>query len=907
VRLRPTCLAALVLILSWPAAAPADDAGTVIARIDVLLDGLPAPPEMRGLVSVKAGDALSLSRVNASLVQLHSTGLFSDVRVERLPGREDVLVYFLARKLLVRRLLFPRGLKVPARTLRAGLPSLRPGSAFSRDRMNRGAAELEEILRREGHFFSRVGAEAVTDSVAGTVDIRFDIQPGRRYVISSVDIRSDVVLEEREFRRLMSSRPGRIYAPSLLEKDLELFGLALRNAGYQRAGVTAGEPRFDDARGTVDLTVSVEAEERIDVVINGAPVPADLVRPIWEERIFEDWGLQEGEARILSYLRRKGFLFALVSSRVERGDNLLRVIHDVEPGDKCLIRGLRFQGLSHFTPEDLEAALELGPVFPGRSVLDGERVFSLPEDIQDLYRADGFPRPRVELDFDRDGRSVTVVYTVTEGPRETLKAVLIEGASLFSPSRLGEEIGSRPGGPYFRPIIQMDMERLESFYLDQGVRGTRVTAEVLQESEGRFNLVFHVQEGRRVVVEKITITGQKATRRGTILRELRFKEGEPPYRQALLETRRNLERLGIFTEVKIEEVSTSAETQSVVLSLREGGRNYASVGLGIENKNIPFELAVWENVISPRGTAEYIRQNVFGDASQFSLVGQFSLREKRGVVSFEQPYFFGLPVQNILTGWLEREDRSSYGFDRRGASLSGVMPLFGDFLVLTTLTWSSTTLYYLDIAENEVDRQFFPFSKTSLSGSALRDGRDDSVNPTRGSFLSVSLEWAYPLFGVESDFLKFFAKYQGHLTLFSALRVSATARLGLGQGRMPIHERFFAGGSNSFRGTDFDELGPADTQSGRPVGGKVLALFNLEASFPLIGALPDLSWAFFADVGNVFAKRKDFDLGKFRGAVGFGLRYRTPLGPIRLDIGLNPQAPTGQKKIFPFITIGHVF
>lgn len=900
---------AALLLWLWtgPPAVLALGAGETIARVDVFLDGEEAPPEIRSLVSVKAGGALSLQKVDDSLIQLYRTGLFSDVRIERREGEETVLIYDLTKKLYVRSLVFPSGQELPQKTLRSGLTTLRPGSEFNENWVSRAAAETEDILRREGFFGARVRASAVADRPAGTVDIRFDIQPGRRYIVSSVDLRSDVDLDERAFAKRMSVRPGRLFAPSLLEKDMDVLASVLRDAGYQRARVEAEKPVFDDNRGTADLVLNIEAGERIEIVVNGASVPTELIRPIWEERVFEEWGLQEGEARILSFLRKKGHIFALISSRIEKDDNLIRVVHDVEPGERCLIRSVRFEGLSHFAPEEIEAALELAPVFPGLSVLDGERVFSLPEDISYLYRTQGFSRPRIELDFERQGRSVTVVYKVDEGPRETLNRVLVEGASLFSPSELMEEIGSRPGGPFFQPNIQMDVERLESFYLDQGVRGTRITAEALPESQGLYDLVFHVQEGRRVLVDKITITGRKATRRSTILREIRFREGEPPYRQALLDTRRNLERLGIFTEVKIEEIPVSAEKQNVVVSLREGGRNYVSFGVGLENKNIPFSLTVWENVISPRGTAEYIRYNVFGDASQFSVVGQFSLKEKRGVVSYEQPYFFGLPFQNILSGWLEREDRSSYGYDRRGASLSGVMPFVRDFLLLAALTWSSTTLYYLDIAENEIDRQFYPFSKTSVSFSAFRDRRDDSVNPVRGSFLSASLEWAYPLFGVESDFLKLFAKYQVHTIFFSSLRISATARVGVGQGRMPIHERFFAGGSNSFRGTDFDELGPMDPQSGRPVGGKVLFLINFETSFPVIAALRDLSWAFFLDVGNVFAKRKDFNVLKLKAAVGFGLRYRTPLGPIRLDLGLSPQAPTGQKKIFPFLTIGHVF
>jgi len=900
-------VALLLVVWPGPPAALADGTEETIVRVEVFLDGEEAPPEIRGLVSVKAGDQLSLRQVNNSLIQLYRTGLFSDVRIERREGRETVLAYVLTNKLYVRSLIFPSGLELPQRILRAGLTTLRPGSEYRENWRTRAEGEIEDILRREGFFGARVRASALADRPSGIVDILFDIQPGQRYVVSSVDLRSDVDLDERALRKRMSTRTGKLFAPSQLKRDAELLASALRNLGYQRARVEAEEPRFDDDHGTVDLSLSIKGGERIEIVINGAAVPEELVRPIWEERIFEEWGLQEGEARILSFLRRKQHIFALVTSRIEKEDNLIRVVHEVDPGERCLIRNVRFEGLTHFTPEEIEAALELAPTFPGLNVLDGESVFSLPEDISYLYRTQGFSRPRVDLEFERQGRAVTVIYKVDEGPRETLNRVLIEGASLFSPAALLEKIGSRPGGPFFRPNIQMDVERLESFYLDQGVRGTRITAEILPESQGIHNVVFHVREGRRVLVDKITITGRKATRRSTVVREIRFREGEPPYRQALLETRRNLERLGIFTEVKIEEIPFSADSENVVISLREGGRNYVSFGVGLENKNIPFALTVWENVISPRGTAEYIRHNVFGDASQFSVVGQFSLKEKRGVLSFEQPYFFGLPVQNILSGWLEREDRSSYGYDRRGASLSGVMPLVRDFLMLATLTWSSTTLYFLDIAENEIDRQFYPFSKTSISFSAVRDGRDDSVNPVRGSFLSASLEWAYPLFGVESDFLKLFAKYQSHHTLFSVLRISATARLGLGQGRMPIHERFFAGGSNSFRGTDFDELGPMDPLSGRPVGGKVLFLLNFETSFPVIGALRDLSWAFFLDVGNVFPKRKDFNVLKLKAAVGFGLRYRTPLGPIRFDLGLSPRAPTGQKKIFPFITIGHVF
>jgi outer membrane translocation and assembly module TamA len=134
-----------------------------------------------------------------------------------------------------------------------------------------------------------------------------------------------------------------------------------------------------------------------------------------------------------------------------------------------------------------------------------------------------------------------------------------------------------------------------------------------------------------------------------------------------------------------------------------------------------------------------------------------------------------------------------------------------------------------------------------------------------------------------------------------------TARLGLAKGRIPIHERFFAGGSNSFRGAAFDELGPKDPMSGKPVGGKALILFNFGLTFPIIPAFENLYGTLFFDKGNVFERRRQVSLGGLRDALGLGLKYKTPLGPIRLELGWNLNPAFGEKRFIGFITIGNVF
>jgi len=298
---------------------------------------------------------------------------------------------------------------------------------------------------------------------------------------------------------------------------------------------------------------------------------------------------------------------------------------------------------------------------------------------------------------------------------------------------------------------------------------------------------------------------------------------------------------------------------------------------------------------------------MFGRAAQLSLITQFSQRERRAVLSWEEPYFFGLRLQTVLNAWMEREDRVSYGFDRRGVSLNGTKPLPGGWQSQTTLRWDTTTLYFLDVPENEVDRQHFPYSTTSASETLLFDRRDDTFNPERGMFFSGVLEWAVPLFQAESDYVKTFIKYQQFIPIIGRWNFSWTARFGLGMGRIPIHERFFAGGSNSFRGEYFDELGPRDPDSQVPVGGKTLTLFNFELKFPTIPSLPSLQGGVFLDAGNVFSHRSDFSLKRLETALGFGLRYKTPLGPVRFDLAWNLHPPPGAGGVKAFITIGNIF
>lgn len=900
--------ALLIMIFFFPDALAQENPAPLIVGVEVWADSLSKDEHLENLISVKQGDAYSLRTITESIKQIYKTGLFSDVQVLKSGEQQVRLKFMLTRKLLVRKIHFRGNKGMSGRRLREALFSLRTDGFFSEEKLSHADEELKRALNHEGYFQPEINAAFMRNAPAPEVDVIFTIQAGKRFVIEDIHFAGNGVIPEKDLKNKMKTREGAVYIPSRLEQDLSRLRDIYAALGYPRTEVELADEKFNEEDGRVSLLLNIRPHERIDIVIKGADIPVRLVNPIWEEMIFEEWGVSEGEARILSYLRGKGFIFAAVSSSIERTGSAIRVIHEVSSGQKFKIQDVRFEGISHFSAAQLKEHLGIAEPTLFFGSIDGERIFELPRDVKSLYESRGFSNVQVDMNFIQGEKKVIAVFHIEEGIQQRIEKIVVRGASLCNPDTLLAQVSIVEGGPYFPPLIQREIEKLETYYLNLGVRGTKIEAKTEVMEDNRFRVTFEIQEGRKIRIQNLVIVGNLVTRKKTIMRELRIKEGDVANYEWIMGSKRNLERLGVFSEVKFEEIPVSPDAENLVITLREGERNYASVGLGLETRNEPFAAAISINDVRLRGTAEFMRSNIFGLAANLSFVSQFSLAEKRAVIGWEQPYFlFDFPIETYFNAWIEEEDRQSFGFKREGVSLTGIRPVFHELLMLTTLRYARTTLTYLDIFPSEVDRQFYPYSTTSFSPSFIRDRRDDAFNPERGYFGSLAFEWAFPLFETESNFFKGVLKYQRFFSVVSRVKLGSTFRLGLGVGKMPIHERFFAGGSNSFRGAKFDELGPKDPASGKPVGGKALILFNFDLTFPVVSSLKNLSGAVFYDLGNGFYNRSDVDLRDLEHALGLGLRYRTPLGPVRFELGWNLSNPEKRGKPLVFFTIGNVF
>ncbi|MFQ6083925.1 MAG: outer membrane protein assembly factor BamA, partial [Candidatus Aminicenantia bacterium] len=886
---------------------PQDFQNKHVGTIKIKTNGQENGEEIRKLISIKQGEKFSLKKINESIKFIFKTGLFSDIEVRAVETEKVDLIFLVTKRLFINEIEFS-GVKADIlKKLRGELFSLRPGDAFSLVRVEKVKQELKEILRKNGFFSSQINYSFQKDIKKSKVKLIYHIKPGKRLIIKKIEFEGKTTIPKNILKNQLKTKEGKFYIPTQLINNLEELKKIYRQKGYYQFQIELQKEEIDPERKEINLKIEINDGEKINFIIQGAKIPLSLITPLWEERVFKEWALSEGKAKILSYLRKKGYIFATINSFLKRTENELEVIYQVHPGKKYQLDEIIYYGTSYFSPSQLKEKLDLTNGLPlVNPWIDGNKLFNLPKELELLYQSQGFPDVKVTMNFEREKNKLKVLVYITEGIQNIISPLEISGKKSFSQKRLLGQIKSFPGGPYYQPQIQNDIERLELFYLNQGFRGTKIRAEVNQESKPNISVKFIIQEGARVIVEKIIVIGNIVTRKNIILRELRIKEGDYAYQNKILETKRRLEALGIFTEVQIEEISLSNDSENLIIKVREGERTYIGLGIGLKTKREPYAFAAWNFELMPRLTFELIRNNIWGTGSTLSFVTQIGSQEKRGVISWEQPYFFGLPIHPFISAWTESEDRKSFDYDKRGVSLTSIKKIGTNFILLSRLRWTRTTLFNLEIAESEVDRQHRPFSTSSFLSSFIWDKRDDPFNPKRGSFLSFSSEWAYPIFEAESNYFKNFIQFQNYFPLSSQLTFSSTTRLGLAWGSIPISERFFGGGSNSYRGEKFDELGPKDLNSLKPIGGKALILFNFELKFPLFSSFRNLSGAIFYDKGNLFSEPNELRINSLRDALGLGLRYKTPLGPIRIDFGMDIRPPDGKKKILTFITIGNV-
>ena len=943
----------LFALLTWPAAAFAQDPltaapaapyiGKRIASVRVTTEGRPtADAVVLELVRLRVGEPLAMTAVRETIAHLFTLGRFQDVQIEATGVDDGVgMTVNLIPLHGVSKVSFAGTLGLSEGLLRRTVES-RFGSAPPVGRTPEVARMLREQLYPDhGYLRATVRPVAVEEHDPDRTLVTFEIDSGPRARIGQVEIEGEVG-GRAAFLRRIGAAPGEPYEPLTITRELTEYADDLRKAGRYQALATF-RPFLSEDRTQVDLTVEVDPGPVIAVRFEGDPVPRDRqdeLVPVEQERSAHPDLIEDSELRIRNYLAQQGYWKATVSSSTEESDDRLTIVFTVKRGlqyqlsEPIELRGVRALPAAELRP--LVASLEPGTVFLA-SALDAAAA-----QIQALYRERGFAQVAVSSSVTEQNPTaaglgqVKPVIVVEEGPRTLVGQITFAGNTEIPAEGLRALIGSATGAAYVVPRLAADRDAIVFEYLNRGFGSVDVqVTPALSEDQSRADLAFMIVEGPQTIVDHIVIVGNTRTNPEVIRRELRFRPGEPLGLEDLIESRRRLTSLGLFRRVQISEIAHGeAGARDVLVTVEEAPSTTLSYGAGIEGTrrlrtgDTGFSEERFE--FAPRGFFNIGRRNLGGKNRSINLFTRASVRrndssetedgglefnEYRIVGSYREPRPYGFAGDLTITAAIEQGIRTSYSFERQGVTADVLRRLTPSVSVLARYSFSTTRTFdeagLTDEEQATIDRAFPDVRLSIIAAAISRDTRDDLLDPTRGTLLSIETSLAARALGGELGFLKTYGQALWFYRIPRAPRVvfATRAAIGLADGferevpktdaagnpipgetevveDLPASERFFAGGDTTVRGFALDTLGtPATISStGFPLGGNAVVVLNSELRFPV---WKSLGAAVFLDGGNVFDRVTNVDVGDLRGTAGFGLRYRSPLGPIRVDMGFK--------------------
>ena len=545
---------------------------------------------------------------------------------------------------------------------------------------------------------------------------------------------------------------------------------------------------------------------------------------------------------------------------------------------------------------------------------------------------------------------VTVELEVTEGPQTRVRSVRVEGSQADRGDGIRAAISFDVGDPYYVPQVLSDRDGIRKSYLDDGFERAAVAVEAeFSEELDAVDLVYRVNEGIQIIIDHVLIVGNDAIRSAAIRQEITLEEGAPLSLMDVFETRRRLNALGLFRRIDIRDFSHGGQgLRDVVIIVDEAPATRLSYGGGLEasvrlrrETTVEGSQAVERLEFAPRGFFQIGRGNLWGKNRSVDLFTRVSLRRKndpaeliageegnslglneyRALGTYQEPRVLDTEWDGFVTGFVEQLVRPGFDLFRRGINAQVRRQLRPGLAVSVEygLGQNRTTNKELNAQDEPlVDRLFPQVRLSAVSGSLVFDRRDDPADPRRGELYTIDTKFAARAIGSEVGFVKSYvgAFMYREIPGAPSLVFAAGARMGLAGafirsvtivpeappdedlggvfgsqvkfevGELPLSERFFAGGDTSVRGFALDRLGDEATidPDGFPQGGNATLIFNAELRAPVTRRI---GIVLFLDAGNVYDRVGNISLARIRGGAGFGVRYQSPVGPIRVDLGFK--------------------
>jgi outer membrane protein insertion porin family len=844
--------------------------------------------EFLALIGIQVGDTVQREAIRRSLDRLYLKGFFSQIRIESAPVREGFkLTYYTTPAAFVQRYHLSGNRAVSDKAI---LERLRPhvGERFSEHRLEVSREALQQFYVGQGFPQARVGWRTQSSEDLTRVTIFLHVDEGPPLVIEDIRLEGVTAFAVEELLKKFRVQPGQPLNTERLSGDLERLQGRYHRAGYLTMRLEGPRIEPDPERQRAVVTITVVEGPKIDIsFVGNRKLSSRVLRDAVLIDAFSGYSadvLADSARDLLERYREQGYHFATIRHHVEVGEGgrAVTIRFDIDEGPQVTVASLRLVGHRGLSESAIRAQLLTQPRrflgFVTKGLFVEQQLERDLEAVRFLYRRRGFLRAEVtqDLTFHNDRSQVAIQVVIDEGPRTFVQAVALEGAQRIPESELRSQLTLQAGDPFDAERLQEDVDRLAALYERRGYRQARLTVERrLTDGERFIHLTYRIDEGQPTVVGDIIVQGNFRTQAEVIARELTFQPGDPLSLTKLLESRRRLSRLTLFSRIAMDpRFEDVADEQDVVIQVVERKPMALNLGAGYGSED------------KLRGFVEFAHHNIDGMHRQFRARAQASFREQKYLVHFREPRLLGTPVSSTVGLSRAEERRQSFDVRRTSAQLGFEYPFAEHYRAFVTYSFDLERLFDVDrdavISEGDRGR----LNIASVLAMFQRDTRDNIVDARSGALQRLSVEVADLVLGSEVDFVKLIGTTQWFVPLFWETVGAVSLQGGLAEafgatGEVPISRRFFLGGSNTVRGYDFERLGPSGPD-GAPTGGDVFVLANLEWRVPLYKGF---GLVVFSDIGNVYRAIDALSPGGVKGSLGLGLRYRTPIGPIRLDYG----------------------
>ena len=589
------------------------------------------------------------------------------------------------------------------------------------------------------------------------------------------------------------------------------------------------------------------------------------------------------------------------------------------------VKSLKFEGVNAVKPGQLKSVLATAA---SSKIPWGEkRYFSREEFEADLkrivafYRDRGFPDARVasfDVALSQDQSSVDITLRISEGEPVRVERIDLQG---FEPLRdraragLESRLPLKPGQPMDRALLQASREAALDQLKEHGYpyASVRMTERPGTTDRGRV-VVLSAEPGVLARHGDVEISGNRSVSEGVVRRQLTFRPGQIYRHSRLLESQRRLYALEVFDFANVEALRKEGEQPPEIptrITVTEGKHRKLNLGVGYGSEERARVQADWRHV------------NFFGGARTATVLGRYSSLDRGVKLSLTQPYLFSPRYSLGLSGQHWHNDEPAFELDNVGGRIT-VSRQFGRaggsgfrrqpataLSFMYANEWehsivSNAVLEDLSLRDELIALGIDPTTgemtgqRSAISLDASRNTTGNILDARRGYLASLHLEQAGQWLGGDYNYYELTGEGRVYRSIGPVV-VAVRGRVGsidpLGRDftgeeltaleiGVPFHKRYFLGGATNLRGWGRFDVAPL-SGSGLPLGGHSMMDFSTEVRVPVWG---NLSAVAFLDGGNVWARPWDFNMSELRYDAGPGLRYATPIGPIRVDIGyqLNP-------------------